>query len=334
MKKYTICFFLRKSSFGENFSLEKYFHELIKNHYNKKFIFKLKICPVFSKGLFRRLYLMFWAYFNQGDINHVCGDINFLSIILKKKTVLTIADNYSLIRLNGIKRILYFIFWIKLPLLKCLRIISISQKTKNEIIKYFPQYKEKISVVDICVQDIFKENKKNNDYNNIKKVLIIGTGINKNFYNAISALSKINCEVLIIGILDKQKKLFLIKLGIKYKNYVNLTDVDVYKIYCRSDLLLFASLYEGFGMPILEAQATGRPVVASKLQPFLYVGGKGALYINPYSVSSIRSAVKKIIFNSKFRKKLVNKGFKNIERFHVRPILQKHYDCYNELIKN
>jgi glycosyltransferase involved in cell wall biosynthesis len=333
MRKYTICFFLRKSNFGENFSLEKYLHELIKNHHNNKFIFKLKICPVLSKGFFRRLYLIFWAYFNQGDVNHVFGDINYLSIILKKKTILTIADNYSLIRLTGLKKILYFIFWVKLPLSKCVRIISISKKTKSEILKFFPQYQKKISVIDVCIQKIFKKNDKRNN-NKIKKVLVIGTGINKNFYNSILALSKINCEVLIVGMLDNKKKIFLSKLNIKYKNYVSLTDLQVYKVYCQSDLLLFASLYEGFGMPILEAQATGRPVITSNMQPFLHVGGKGALYINPHSMLSIMSAVKKIMSNSKIRKKLVNDGFDNVERFDVRKILQKHYDCYNDLINN
>lgn len=333
MKRYTVCFFLRKSNFGENFSLEKYFHELIKNHYDNKFIFKLKICPLISKGIFRRLYLMFWAYFNQGDINHVCGDVNFLSIILKRNTILTIADNYSLIRLNGIKRILYFFFWVKLPLSRCVRIITISKKTKTEILKYLPNLKKKIFIIDVCIQRIFKKNY-NNNINKIKKVLIIGTGINKNFYNSIIALSKINCELLIIGILDNQKILFLNKLNIKYKNYVGLTDLEVYKVYCQSDLLLFASFYEGFGMPILEAQATGRPVITSNIQPLLYVGGKYVLYVNPHSPKSIRSAVQKIITNSKFRKKLVNNGFKNVERFSVRSILQKHYDCYYELINN
>jgi glycosyltransferase involved in cell wall biosynthesis len=87
-------------------------------------------------------------------------------------------------------------------------------------------------------------------------------------------------------------------------------------------------------MPILEAQAIGRPVVTSDMQPHLYVGGKYALYVNPHSPQSIRSAVKKIITNSKFRKKLVNNSFKNVHRFNVRSILQKHYECYNELIIN
>ena len=160
MKKYTVCFFLRKSNYRENFSLEKYFYELIKNHYNNKFIFKLKVCPVLSKGILRRFYLMLWAYFNQGDINHICGDVNFLSILLKRKTILTIADNYSLIRLNGIKKILYLIFWLQIPLSQCSKIISISQKTKTEILKYFPQFKKKISVIDICIQKIFKKKKK------------------------------------------------------------------------------------------------------------------------------------------------------------------------------
>jgi glycosyltransferase involved in cell wall biosynthesis len=161
MKKYTVCFFLRKSNYGENFSLEKYFYELIKNHYNNKFIFKLKVCPVLSKGILRRFYLMLWAYCNQGDINHICGDVNFLSILLKKKTILTIHDNYSMIRLSGIKKILYYVFWLKLPLYCCKKIVTVSDKTKEEILSFFPEYEKKIIVIDNCIQSIFKKKKKN-----------------------------------------------------------------------------------------------------------------------------------------------------------------------------
>lgn len=333
MKSFTVCFFLRKSNLHDHFSLEKYYLELIRNHHYNKFIFKLKICPLVSKGFFRRLYLIFWAYFNQGDINHICGDINFLSIILKNNTILTIHDNYSMIRLGGFKKIIYYIFWLKLPLYRCKKIITVSEKTKFEILSYFPEFKKKIIVIEDCIQSIFK--KKLKKYNSkYKKVLIIGTSINKNFYNVILALSKINCIVLIVGFLDEQKKFFLKKLKIRYENYFNLTDLEVYKIYCKSDFLLYASLYEGFGLPILEAQAIGRPVITSNFEPFLNTGGDAAFYVNPNSVQSIKFAVQKIISSSKLRKKLVCKGFENVKRFDVKQILRKHYDCYNELLNN
>ena len=85
MKKISVSFFLRKAVHGENHSLEKYFKELFLNHRKKNFVYNLKVCPVTSTNILNRIYLIFWAYFQQGDINHICGDINFIAALLNKK---------------------------------------------------------------------------------------------------------------------------------------------------------------------------------------------------------------------------------------------------------
>ena len=333
MKKNTVCLFLRKPIYGKNYSVEKYYYELIKNHYHSKFILKLKICPVLSKGFFRRIYLIFWAYFNQGDINHICGDINFISILLKKtRTIVTVLDNYSMKRLTGFKKFVFYFFWLKLPLSRCCKIISISKNTTNELMKYLPEFKNKIIEIDVCIQKIFKKNVKK--FNRLPIILIIGTSNNKNFDNSISALFNIRCKVLIIGKLNDDQIDLLNNFNIEYKNLFNLNDFEVYKNYCQSDILLFSSTYEGFGMPILEAQAVGRPVITSNINPLTYVGGKGALFVNPHSIQSITKGVKRIIKNNFLRKKLIKNGFKNIKRFNLKSILQQHYNCYNQILHN
>ena len=78
MKK-KICLFLRKPIKDKNFSIENFYYELFKNFNDKKIKIKFKICPLESKNFFNRIYLCFWAFFNQGSINHICGDINFIS---------------------------------------------------------------------------------------------------------------------------------------------------------------------------------------------------------------------------------------------------------------
>jgi glycosyltransferase involved in cell wall biosynthesis len=331
VKKNIVCFFLRKPVYGKFYSIEKYFYELINNHYDNRFVFKLKICPVESKGLFNRIYLIFWAYFNQGDINHICGDIHFIALFLKKsRTIITVHDNYSMKRLHGIKRIIYYIFWLKLPAFRCCKIIAVSKKTADELKKYLPNIKSKILHINVFIQSIFK--KKFKKKSNLTSILIIGTAINKNFYNSISSLSKIKCEVSIIGILNSEQIKFLKDLNIKYRNFFNLSDHQIYKKYCYSDILLFASTYEGFGMPILEAQAVGRPVVTSNIRPLTDVGGEGALYVNPNSINSITKGVQTLIKSNSLRKKLILNGFKNIKRFDPKEIIAHHYKCYNQLL--
>ena len=94
------------------------------------------------------------------------------------------------------------------------------------------------------------------------------------------SLISINCRINNNWNLDKEYLTILKKYKINYKNYVALSNNEVFKKYANSDFYYF-QLYEGFGMPILEAQTVGRPVITSNLEPMTDVGGKGALYVNP-----------------------------------------------------
>jgi glycosyltransferase involved in cell wall biosynthesis len=90
---------------------------------------------------------------------------------------------------------------------------------------------------------------------------------------------------------------------------------DLPKIYNLADLLLFPSLYEGFGLPILEAQACGCPVLTSNVTSCPEVAGDGAHIVDPYSVDEIRDGILKIIKDNNYKEQLIKKGFENIKRF-------------------
>ena len=332
MKKKTINLFFRKPVKGQHYSVENFYMELIKNFDNKKFQFKIKICPLQSRGLINRILNIIWAFFNQGDVNHITGDVNYISFLLKKKiTINTILDYYSLVRLSGISKFIYHLFWVKIPILKSAHIITISYKTKKEIIKYSNIKKNLITVTGVCVQEIFKKKLKKK-INITPKILVIGTSYNKNIEKIIMALKNIKCKLVIIGSLSKNHIKILQLHKISYKNYQSLSNKDIVNHYINSDILLFPSIYEGFGMPILEAQSTGRVVVTSKLQPMTDVGRDGALYVNPHSVKSIRNGIKKIIINQSLRKRLIQNGFRNVKRFSKKKVLYKHLQCYNTIL--
>lgn len=102
-------------------------------------------------------------------------------------------------------------------------------------------------------------------------------------------------------------------------------------MYIEADVMLFPSTYEGFGLPIIEAQATGRVVITSQLEPMLSVAGNAACFVDPYSVDSIRSGIQKIIESESYRNELIQKGFRNIERFQLEKVKKQYSDLYKQL---
>ena len=323
---------MRKPITGRNFSTENFYYNLFKNFKHKKIEIKFKICPLVSKGILNRIYLCIWAFFNQGNINHICGDINFISIFMsKKKTVNTFLDFYSMQRLKSIKKLIYKIFWIKIPFLKSESVITISNNTLRELNNYIDiKGKKKIHVIGISVSNNFKKKLKKK-ISKTPKILVVGTSINKNILNIITSLKNIYCELILVGQLNDQIINELNLNNIKYRNLVSIKMKKLIYEYYNSDILLFPSNYEGFGVPILEAQTIGRPVITSNLEPMISIAGEGAFFVNPKKPKEISEAIKTIIKNEKLRLSKIKKGFINVKRFKNSIILNEHLKVYKEV---
>ena len=323
---------MRKPITGRNFSTENFYYNLFKNFKHKKIEIKFKICPLVSKGILNRIYLCIWAFFNQGNINHICGDINFISIFMsKKKTVNTFLDFYSMQRLKSLKKLIYKIFWIKIPFLKSESVITISNNTLRELNNYIDiKGKKKIHVIGISVSNNFKKKLKKK-ISKTPKILVVGTSINKNISNIITSLKNIYCELILVGQLNDQIINELNLNNIKYRNLVSIKMKKLIYEYYNSDILLFPSNYEGFGVPILEAQTIGRPVITSNLEPMISIAGEGAFFVNPKKPKEISEAIKTIIKNEKLRLSKINKGFINVKRYKNSIILNEHLKVYKEV---
>jgi glycosyltransferase involved in cell wall biosynthesis len=102
-------------------------------------------------------------------------------------------------------------------------------------------------------------------------------------------------------------------------------------LYAQADMVLFASTYEGFGLPIIEAQATGRPVVTSRVTAMPEVAGEGACLVDPYDVSSIRNGVLRVLDDGSYRDSLVHLGFENVRRFEPSLIASQYARLYEEV---
>ena len=330
-KKIIVSFFIRKPRPNFDYSIEMFYEELFKYDNKNIQIIKKKI-PFESKGFFKRLYSALWCFFNQNEINHVTGDINYVNFFLKKnKSILTILDLYSLKRLNGFKKFFYKLFWLDIPLKRCSKIITISHKIKNEIISIFKVKSNKIDVIPCSISNIFKPKIKKLNFKELN-ILFVGTGENKNLERSIKALKNLKIKFTIIGEIKIKYFKMLKKNNINFTNYINQTQKQMYKHYVDTDLLLFPSEYEGFGIPILEAQAVGRLVVTSN--NLKNIAGKGAIYINPLSINDIRNKINYIKKKKYKVKKIIKVGFKNLERYKLKDIKRKYLETYNIFYEN
>ena len=149
-------------------------------------------------------------------------------------------------------------------------------------------------------------------------VLAVGTAPNKNLRRSAIALQPLPCRLVVLGHLADGDREWLSDLIPGYRNCHDLTEREVFQLYRRVQrsrgILLFPSLYEGFGRPILEAQCMGIPVITSSRNPMQEVAGKGALFVDPLDVREIRGAVRALLkddvlyWNNLQRKGLINAG--------------------------
>jgi glycosyltransferase involved in cell wall biosynthesis len=255
-------------------------------------------------------------------------------VLPSKNTILTIHDVESLLQIeNKFKRFLLSFFWLYLPLKKLNYITTISNTTRQKLIDHFSLSPHKIRVIPNCYSLDFIEYKK--EFNKEQpNVLIIGTKKNKNLENLIYAARNISCKLIIVGKLSEKQINLLQKNKIKYLNYFQISHDEMIKVYRQSDIFYFASFYEGFGIPILEAQATGRVVITSNCSAMPEVAGAGAYYVDPKNINEIKNAIKELIFNDNLRNKLINIGLENCKLYKPEIIAKKYCDLYQEVINN
>lgn len=285
-----------------------------------------------SQGLYNRLFITIQAYFNQADVNHILGDIHFVALLMQKnKTILTIHDCVALSTSRGLKHQALKLFWFTLPAKKVKYITVISEKTKIELLSYISFPKENIFIIPNCISDAFSyvEQKK---IDKIKpRILQIGTKKNKNLIRVCEALQGMNCVLDIIGKLSDEQLQALKDNKIEYENSFDIDENKLINKYIESDVIAFISTYEGFGMPILEAQTVGRAIVTSNISPMTEVGKNGACYVDPYDIDDIRTGFKKVIVNDIYRENIVKQGRLNAQKYKPQEIAKMYAKLYKKV---
>lgn len=325
-----VVYFHRKPRDHGNYSVEILFKE-IRARLPPHVKAEVHEAPFLSNGLIKRFWIAVEAAFHQGEINHITGDINFVAAFLKgKKTVLTILDLGLMATAGRISRFIYKLFWIGMPARRCAAITTISQATKTELLKFAKIDPSKVHVVYVPISSSFVSAPR--PFNKqCPLILQVGTLPNKNVHRVVAALKGIKCRLEIIGKVDDELKHLLSENSIDYHASRNLSQQEVVEKYVSCDVLSFPSTYEGFGMPIVEANAVGRVVVTSNLLSMPEVGGNAAHYVDPFDIASIRDGFLKVIEDDDYRATLIQNGFQNCQRFSVGTIVRQYVDIYTQL---
>ncbi|MBK7372360.1 MAG: glycosyltransferase family 4 protein [Saprospiraceae bacterium] len=211
-----------------------------------------------------------------------------------------------------------------------MRSTTISSQVQKEIIELTGCPEDKVKVVPIALSAVFKP-RTFKPFSSTPRILMIGSAPNKNILRCLEALQDIPCEIHMVAQKEDQYMKLLEQSGHPYYYESGLNQVQMSAKYREMDILLFASTYEGFGMPIIEAQAMGLPVVTSNISSMPEVAGEAAQLVDPFDVLDIRRGILKLIGDPTYRAGLVNKGFENIKRFNPVMIAQQYAAIYHQL---
>jgi glycosyltransferase involved in cell wall biosynthesis len=287
-----------------------------------------------SSGFFKRFFNVLEAKQNQSTVTHVTGDVNYLGCLLRRKTTVhTILDCIHLKSSTGVKHKILKHFWLTLPVKKSRFITAISESTKKEILKYANCDPNKIVVIPVAISNRFKRVDKS--FNKSKPTILqLGTAPNKNIERLIEALKDVYCKLVIIGAKHRHIEDLLITNKIEYEYLQGLSDDDIKEQYEKTDIITLISTYEGFGMPILEAQAVGRVVITANLFSMPEVGADAVHYADAFSVQSIKESFLKVIDDDQYRNELIKKGFDNVKRFDPDLIANQYYELYKKIANN
>lgn len=231
------------------------------------------------------------------------------------------------------------------------RIIADSYNTGLDIIQFIGVPKEKISVIYMGVapfffpednQDLFMQVRKKYGLRKKQYILFAGTiEPRKNILTLIQAYARNerlrkHYEVVLAGsagwdyqkieaLIQKEK----IEADVHVTGYLPIEDLRI--LYSFASCFVFPSIYEGFGIPPLEAMACGTPVICSNSSSLPEVVGDAALMADPYDIDGFSTGIEKILENEVLRKDLIQRGFERVKHFSWLETARKTMEVYEEV---
>ncbi len=304
----------------------------------------VEIKPKLTNKYLSHLWTHFILPFKQGDILFSPSNIAPIFIPKNKKSVVTIHDVAFITQADTFSKFFrwYYNFMIPFTIKRADKIITVSQSSKNEIIKYYPYAKDKVEVIYLGVTKKYKI------LDNIKKedqILYVGSlNKRKNFIGVIKAFEKIkfkNFKLIIVGNFSSnfnidEKTNQILKDAKLNKNITFLSNIDENKLitlYNSSKLSIFPSFYEGFGLPVLESMACGTSVICSHISSLPEVGGDAVIYCDPFNIDDIKEKIELLLSDAILRNTMVKKGTIQASKFSWDNSAKNHINIFDKVQK-
>lgn len=332
-----INFYFRKK-YPTAFSIENLFHTLIDEldrSYTKAGFANERIeLPDYNNSPLDIVRNLRFAFRREGAVNHITGDVYSIILGFKNPTVLTIHDCNPLLRYSK----WHYRYWVyrflmyEIPMRLAKSVTVISEKSKTELLELTNCPANKIKVIPNFVDPLFTAKEK--VFNEDKPVILqVGTRDNKNLQTLIPALEGIKCHLRIIGAPSESQLALLKQYQINYSWVDKLSFEQVVEEYHTADFLAFISTYEGFGLPIIEAQAVGRVVLTSDISPLKEVAGIGSCLVDPTDQMEVKKRIIKIINDKEYRQTLIAAGFENVKKYTLTNIARQYHLLHTQIAR-
>ncbi len=218
--------------------------------------------------------------------------------------------------------------WTKYSVQKAKRVIAVSQNTKKDLLKF---YRLPVNKVEVIYNGYEKQKTKTAEQLknfDLPKAYFLYVGTlqpRKNVSTLIRAFRKFKQTYPLFKLIIVGRKGWLYQQIFSLVTNLNLeeeiiftdyvTDAELVKLYQNAFCFVLPSLYEGFGIPILEAMAYACPVISSNVSSLPEIGGQACLYFNPHSEKELLTKMKILANNQVLRQQLIKKGKEQIKNF-------------------
>ena len=313
----------------------------IKFHFSflKNFGFRGKIRFIY---LINKIYSILILKIGHFDVFHpTYYDPYFLKHLGSKKFVLTVYDmihekfpeKFPINDKTAINK--------KLLIDKASKIIAISESTKKDIIDIYKIDSSKIEVVYLSSSLLPSENFIHNKKLPSEYILFVGSRVGyKNFIFFVESISKLllnNRNLFLVcaggGVFNSDEIGLFSRLNIDSQLIqINVNDKSLTDLYVNAQLFVFPSLYEGFGIPILESFSCNCPLVCSNTSSFKEIADDAAVFFNPTDENSILASVSIVLNDEKLQRELKKNGINRLAYFSWNKTAMQTKEIYKSLL--